>query len=162
MALLVTAGKGMVGWVTHASAETSPPQSTTAPGSPRHRKGGSPRAATLGSPKAEFPGRPTEVRVVVGNKRLLADESIHVPHDVDEYMREKEVRSPAGLPMWSYPWPMLVNHLMLLSLWILLSQSTDRSRQSSARNDAMVPTPFPDCFLSFCLSCCLQKYCRHK
>ena len=28
VALLVTPGKGMVGWMTHAVAETSPPQST--------------------------------------------------------------------------------------------------------------------------------------
>ena len=81
----------MLGWVTHTSLEGSKQSRSGSPSSPRHRKGNSPRAGHMGSPRAEFPGRPTEVRVVVGNKRLMADESIPVPHDVDEYMREKEV-----------------------------------------------------------------------
>ncbi|KAK9841413.1 hypothetical protein WJX74_005280 [Apatococcus lobatus] len=83
-------GKGMVGWVAHASAGGSTGSNAAAPGSPRHRKGGSPRAGQGDSSRAESPSRPAEVRVVVGNKRLMADESIPVPHDVDEYMREKE------------------------------------------------------------------------
>lgn len=92
------AGKGIVGWVASAPAGNTAEHAAAGPGSPRHRKGGSPRAGHTSSPRAESPSRPAEVRVAVGNKRLMADESIPVPHDVDEYMREKEVGLSMRLP----------------------------------------------------------------
>lgn len=93
------AGKGMVGWVACGPAGGATGPAAAAPGSPRQRKGGSPRAGQREGLRTESPTRPAEVRVVVGNKRLMADERIPVPHEVDEYMREKEV-SLQALPKY--------------------------------------------------------------
>ena len=35
--------------------------------------------------------KPTLAKVVVGNKQMMAQESIHITQTVDDYMREKEV-----------------------------------------------------------------------
>lgn len=35
--------------------------------------------------------KPTLAKVVVGNKQMMAQESIHISQTVDDYMREKEV-----------------------------------------------------------------------
>jgi hypothetical protein len=37
---------------------------------------------------------PQDVKVVLGNKQMMADEGITVSKPVDEYMRDMEVRFP--------------------------------------------------------------------
>ena len=54
---------------------------------------GAARAGGKGSGSARAAPAP-EVKVVVGNKQMLALEGVAVPQAVDEWMREREVRAP--------------------------------------------------------------------
>ena len=57
--------------------------------------GGSPR-------KASDAG--TEVQVVVGNKRMMAEHDVAVSRAVDDYMRDMEVSQPVGQPVSQPSW----------------------------------------------------------
>ena len=58
----------------------------------RHVQNGWANLAGL-SPPVQQPSipEPAEVRVVAGNKHMMADEGISVPSAVDDYMRKMEV-----------------------------------------------------------------------
>lgn len=58
-------------------------------------------AATVAAPAApqaaqQAPGRPAEVLIRVGNKRLMAEAGVEVPQAATAYMRDKEVRLCSG------------------------------------------------------------------
>lgn len=105
------AGKGIKGWVApgedaaaltvHASPAKSGAAAPGAPAGLMSHVGRAPAAAKH-SPGAARAAPAPEVKVVVGNKQMLALEGVAVPQAVDEWMREREVRCP-----WprSYPSP---------------------------------------------------------
>ena len=66
-----TAGKGIVGW---AAASEQQGEKSPAKASP-----------------AKGPGSSRDVKVVLGNKQMMADEGVAISKAVDDYMRDMEV-----------------------------------------------------------------------
>ena len=67
------AGKGIVGW---AAASEQLGEQSPAKASP-----------------AKGPGSSRDVKVVLGNKQMMADEGVPISKAVDDYMRDMEVGS---------------------------------------------------------------------
>ena len=80
-------GKGIKGFVPRQPEQSAKPSSPTK----RSRK-------------------PTLAKVVVGNKQMMVQESIHITQTVDDYMREKEV---SAAPIQLTPCILAVWHLLV-------------------------------------------------
>lgn len=77
------AGKGIVGWVNSAFAET-----------PEHLGNGTHRSdesSQSTKSQAAIPLEGRDVKIVVGNKAMMLEADIPISSAVDEYMREMEV-----------------------------------------------------------------------
>jgi hypothetical protein len=101
----VCAGKGIRGWVAPgeaAAAQPGPAKAGSPPAAPLMSHVGRAPAAARRAPAAARGGGKgvgaaagaalPEVKVVVGNKQMLALEDIMVPQAADDWMREREVR----------------------------------------------------------------------
>ena len=97
-------GKGIRGWVAPGEAAAAPTPPHASPAKPgagglMSHVGRSPAAAPRAPGAARAGGKGTglgsgpapDVKVVVGNKQMLALEGLAVPQAVDEWMREREV-----------------------------------------------------------------------
>jgi len=105
--LKVCAGKGIRGWVAPgeaaaaAAAYPAPAKAGSPPAAPLMSHVGRAPAAARRAPAAargggKAAGALPEVKVVVGNKQMLALEDIGVPQAADDWMREREVRLRRG------------------------------------------------------------------
>ena len=99
--LTMVAGKGIVGWAASSGSGTSLGSGLPAaagPETPTKRspikaspaKGPSPSKGP--SPAKGGPASSRDVKVVLGNKQMMADENIPISKAVDDYMRDMEVR----------------------------------------------------------------------
>ena len=93
--LTIVAGKGIVGWVASSSSWAtlgSGLPAAAGPETPAKRSPAKAYPAKGPSPAKGGPVSSRDVKVVLGNKQMMADENIPVSKDVDEYMRDMEVR----------------------------------------------------------------------
>lgn len=120
----VEPGKGIRGWVApgEAAAAPTPHASPAKPGAGglMSHVGRAPGGARAGGKGAGLGSGPApDVKVVVGNKQMLALEGLAVPQAVDEWMREREVC-------------VLPSLLEYMSLWCLCVSAPTSSREANA------------------------------